>query len=72
MSRGEPYLKSNSGRDPTESVWSLQGALDYSRQFGGHDVGATLVYHMKETKKVKDGGAEKIFFLTVSKGWPDV
>ena len=21
---GEPYLKSNSGRDPTESVWSLQ------------------------------------------------
>ena len=56
---GEPYLKSNSGRDPTESVWSLQGALDYSRQFGGHDVGATLVYHMKETKKVKDGGAEK-------------
>ena len=35
-------------------------------------MGATLVYHMKETKKVKDGGAEKIFFLTVSKGWPDV
>ncbi len=62
---GEPYLKSNSGVI-RQSVWSLQG-LDYSRQFGGHDVGATLVYH-ERNKKVKDGGLKKIFFLAVSKG----
>lgn len=55
---GEPYLKSNSGRDPTESVWSVQGTLDYARTFGSHDVGATFVYHMKETKKVTNGGTE--------------
>lgn len=56
---GQPYLQSNSGRDPTESVWSLQGTLDYARTFGKHDVGATFVYHMKETKKVTNGGGEK-------------
>ena len=55
---GQPYLQSNSGRDPTTTVWSLQGKVDYARTFGRHDVGATLVYHMKETKKVKDGGGE--------------
>lgn len=55
---GEPYLKSDSGRDPTTTVWSLQGKLDYARKFGLHDVGATFVYHMKETKKVKDSGSE--------------
>ena len=55
---GQPYLQSNSGRDPTESVWSLQGTLDYARTFGKHDVGATFVYHMKETKKVKNSGTE--------------
>ena len=55
---GQPYLQSNSGRDPTTTVWSLQGKVDYARTFGPHDVGATLVYHMKETKKVKDGGDE--------------
>ena len=32
---GEPYLKSNSGRDPTESVWSLQeDVLLLNRTFG--------------------------------------
>lgn len=36
----------------------MQGKLDYARKFGKHDVGATFVYHMKETKKVKDGGDE--------------
>lgn len=55
---GQPYLQSNSGRDPTESVWSLQGTLDYARTFGKHDIGATFVYHMKETKKVANGGTE--------------
>lgn len=55
---GQPYLQSNSGRDPTESVWSLQGTMDYQRTFGLHDVGATFVYHMKETKKVTNGGTE--------------
>ena len=55
---GEPYLKSNSGRDPTTSVWSLQAKIDYAHKFGKHDVGATFVYHMKETKQVKDGGDE--------------
>lgn len=55
---GQPYLQSNSGRDPTQTVWSLQGKLDYARAFGKHDVGATLVYHMKETKRVKDSGNE--------------
>lgn len=55
---GQPYLQSNSGRDPTQTVWSLQGKLDYARTFGKHDVGATLVYHMKETKRVKDSGNE--------------
>lgn len=56
---GQPYLQSNSGRDPTESVWSLQSTLDYARTFGKHDIGATFVYHMKETKKVTNGGDEK-------------
>ena len=55
---GQPYLQSTSGRDPTTTVWSLQGKVDYQRLFGKHDVNATLVYHMKETKKVKNGGGE--------------
>lgn len=55
---GSTYLQSDSGRDPTETVWSLQGKLDYQRKFGLHDVGATFVYHMKETKKVKNSGSE--------------
>lgn len=55
---GQPYLRSNSGRDPTTTVWSMQGKVDYQRMFGKHDVNATLVYHMKETKKVKNGGGE--------------
>lgn len=55
---GRPYLQSNSGREPTTSVWSLQGKIDYQRTFGKHDINATLVYHMKETKRVKNGGSE--------------
>lgn len=55
---GEPYLKSNSGRNPTKNVWSVQGTLDYARTFGLHDVGATFVYHMKERKEVDNGSSE--------------
>lgn len=55
---GRPYLQSNSGRDPNKSIWSLQAKLDYQRMFGKHDVGATLVYHMKERKEVINGGKE--------------
>lgn len=55
---GQPYLQSNSGRDPTQTVWSLQAKLDYAHTFGKHNIGAALVYHMKEIKKVKDSGNE--------------
>lgn len=55
---GQPYLQSDSGQDPARAVWSLQGKLDYARVFGAHDLGATLVYHMKETRQVRNGGNE--------------
>ena len=47
---GNTAMKSSSGQDPTNRVWSLQGKLDYARTFGPHDVGATFVYQMKETQ----------------------
>ena len=56
---GNTAMKSASGQDPTNRVWSLQGKLDYARQFGAHDVGATFVYQMKETRNDKNGGTEK-------------
>ena len=56
---GNTAMKSSSGQDPTNRVWSLQGKLDYARTFGPHDVGATFVYQMKETRNDKNGGTEK-------------
>ena len=47
---GNTAIQSNAGQDPTQRVWSLQGTLDYARSFGLHNVGATFVYHMKETR----------------------
>ncbi len=52
---GNMAIQSNSGQDPTQRVWSLQGTLDYARSFGLHNVGATIVYHMKETRVDKGG-----------------
>ena len=52
---GNTAIQSNSGQDPTNRVWSLQGTLDYARSFGLHNVGATFVYHMKETRQDKGG-----------------
>lgn len=45
---GSTYLSTDVDRNGNR-VWSLQGTLDYARTFGKHDVGATFVYHMKET-----------------------
>lgn len=55
---GFTSIRSSSGQDPTKRVWSLQSTLDYARSFGRHNVGATLVYHMKETRLDKSGGSE--------------
>ena len=55
---GSTYLTSDT--KPTGNrVWSLQGTLDYARTFGRHDVGATFVYHMKETVNNDTDKAEK-------------
>lgn len=56
---GNTALQSSSGQNPTNRVWSMQAKADYSRSFGLHDVGATFVYHMKETRNDKNGGDEK-------------
>ena len=56
---GSTALKSSSGQNPTNRVWSFQAKADYTRLFGKHDVGATFVYHMKETRNDKNGGTEK-------------
>lgn len=56
---GNTALQSSSGQNPTNRVWSLQTKIDYARTFGTHNVGATFVYHMKETRNDKNGGTEK-------------
>lgn len=55
---GFTSIRSSSGQDPTKRVWSMQSTLDYARTFGQHSVGATFVYHMKETRLDKSGGSE--------------
>ena len=55
---GNTAIKSSSGQDPTNRVWSLQGTVDYARSFGKHNVGGTFVYHMKETRNDKSNGNE--------------
>lgn len=52
---GNTAIQSSSGQNPTNRVWSLQATLDYARSFGRHNVGATFVYHMKETRNDKAG-----------------
>lgn len=56
---GISSIQSASGQDPTQRVWALQAALDYARTFGKHNVAATFVYRMKETRLDKSGGSEK-------------
>lgn len=56
---GNTALQASSGQNPTNRVWSLQSKVDYARTFGAHNVGATFVYHMKETRNDKNGGNEK-------------
>lgn len=55
---GNTYSQYDVGRDGNR-VWSLQGTLDYIRTFGKHDVGATLVYHMKERVNNATSDSEK-------------
>lgn len=56
---GISSIQSASGQDPTQRVWAVQSALDYARSFGEHNISATLVYRMKETRLDKSGGSEK-------------
>lgn len=46
--QGNTYMSTGRSQDGLREL-SLQGKIDYSREFGKHDVGATLVYHQKET-----------------------
>lgn len=46
--QGNTYMTTGRSQDGLREL-SLQGKIDYSREFGKHDVGATLVYHQKET-----------------------
>lgn len=50
---GNTYLSSSAAREGHRE-YSLQGSVDYSRKFEKHDVGAMLVYHIKE--KVLNAG----------------
>jgi len=55
---GSTYLTSEVGHSGHRE-WSFQGTIDYAREFGKHDVGATLVYHMKEKVNNAIGSSEE-------------
>ncbi len=44
---GSSFLSTSTGRNGYREV-SLQGQIEYTRQFGKHDINALLVYHQKE------------------------